>query len=221
MPRPFCRRRIGWVPRMKCFYPEAQKTGSSPPEKIILTLDELEAIRLADFMGFYQEEAAKQMGISRPTFGRIIDSARKKVAEFLIEGRMLCVEGGPVEMAAWPAPPEAAFSQGQPGPPFPFFGPRCWRGGQIMSHKHHGHKLAAGPPADIHHGGRGRRALGLGPEGFCLCPKCGFRKPHQPGVPCIEEHCPNCGSALIREGSEHHRQIEEKLKNKKEKKGDE
>lgn len=222
MPRPFCRRRIGWMPRMKCFYPGARKPGSIPPEKIILTLDELEAIRLADFMGLYQEEAAKQMGISRPTFGRVINSARKKVAEFLIEGKMLFVEGGPVEMvSAWPTEPETAFSQVQPGPPFPFSGPRCRRGGQIMSYKHHGHKLSFGPPADIHYGGRGRRALGLGPEGICLCPKCGFKKPHQPGVPCLQEHCPKCGSALIREGSEHHRQIEEKIKNKKEKKGSE
>lgn len=89
-----------------------------------------------------------------------------------------------------------------------------------MSYKHHGHKSSSSAD-DVHHGGRGRRAAGLGPEGFCLCPKCGFRKPHQPGVPCIEEHCPNCGSALIREGSEHHRQIEQKIKNKKEKKGGE
>lgn len=60
-----------------------------------------------------------------------------------------------------------------------------------------------------HQGSRPGR-LGLGPEGYCLCPKCGFRKEHQPGVPCIQEHCPNCGSALIRQGSEHDRAIKQK-----------
>jgi len=59
------------------------------------------------------------------------------------------------------------------------------------------------------------REKGMGPSGFCLCPKCGFKKPHQPGVPCREEKCPNCGSALIREGSEHHRLIEERKKKNK------
>ncbi|MGB4704132.1 MAG: ferredoxin [Candidatus Saccharicenans sp.] len=52
--------------------------------------------------------------------------------------------------------------------------------------------------------------LGLGPFGFCLCPKCGHRQPHRPGVPCREERCPNCGTALVREGSEHDRMIKEK-----------
>lgn len=222
MPRPFCRRRVAWMPRMRCFYPEARTPGTRPPEKVVLTLDELEAIRLADFMGLYQEEAAKQMGISRPTFGRIIDSAHKKVAEFLIQGKMLCVEGGPVEMAAASkTAPETAFSQGQPGSPFPFSGPRCRRGGRIMSYKDHGHNSSFGPPAGIPHGGRGRHALGLGPEGFCVCPKCAFKKPHQAGVPCLEERCPNCGSALIREGSEHDRQIKQRMKKKKEEKGGE
>lgn len=56
---------------------------------------------------------------------------------------------------------------------------------------------------------------GLGPEGYCICPKCGYKKVHTPGIPCREERCPNCGVALIREGSEHHRLIEEKKKRNK------
>lgn len=52
--------------------------------------------------------------------------------------------------------------------------------------------------------------LGLGPGGFCLCPKCGHRQPHRPGVPCQEERCPKCGVVLVREGSEHDRLIKDK-----------
>lgn len=48
---------------------------------------------------------------------------------------------------------------------------------------------------------------GMGSGGFCICVKCGFRKPHQPGVPCREETCPKCGAKLIREGSIHHQKI--------------
>lgn len=51
---------------------------------------------------------------------------------------------------------------------------------------------------------------GMGPSGFCICPKCGYRKPHRAGVPCMEEKCPNCGARLVREGSFHHEQIKEK-----------
>jgi hypothetical protein len=58
-------------------------------------------------------------------------------------------------------------------------------------------------------GGGGRAGgAGMGAGGECLCPKCGRRQPHRPGVPCIEERCPECGCALVREGSPHHQEIE-------------
>jgi hypothetical protein len=61
-----------------------------------MTLDEFEALRLADLEGRYQEQAAERMGVSRSTFGRIVDSAHRKVAEVLIEGKALRIQGGPV-----------------------------------------------------------------------------------------------------------------------------
>jgi hypothetical protein len=61
-----------------------------------MTLDEFEAIRLADLEGLYQQQAAKRMGVSRTTFGRILDQAHRKVAEILVHGRTLTIEGGPV-----------------------------------------------------------------------------------------------------------------------------
>jgi len=57
-----------------------------------LNLDEFEAIRLADFEGLYHEEAAQLMNISRATFGRIIDNARSKIADFIINGKALQIE---------------------------------------------------------------------------------------------------------------------------------
>jgi hypothetical protein len=62
-----------------------------------MTLDELEALRLADLEGLYQEAVAARMGVSRPTVGRILESARRKVAEALVLGRALRIEGGPIE----------------------------------------------------------------------------------------------------------------------------
>ena len=48
-----------------------------------------------------------------------------------------------------------------------------------------------------------RRQFG-GPGGSCICLGCGARKRHEPGVRCLEERCPSCGKAMVREGSEHH-----------------
>ena len=63
-------------------------------EKNILTLDQLEALRLADLEGKNQEEAAKEMDISRATFGRIVSEARRKVADALINGKGIFYGGG-------------------------------------------------------------------------------------------------------------------------------
>jgi len=61
-------------------------------EEISITMDELEAIRLADYEGLYHEDAASKMGISRQTFGRILNSAHKKVASCLLKGKALKIE---------------------------------------------------------------------------------------------------------------------------------
>jgi hypothetical protein len=53
-----------------------------------------------------------------------------------------------------------------------------------------------------------RHEQGVG--GFCVCPKCNERVPHQRGIPCQDERCPACGAKLLREGSYHHRLLEKK-----------
>jgi predicted DNA-binding protein (UPF0251 family) len=62
--------------------------------EVCLTVDETEAIRLADLQGLKHEEAGEQMNVSRPTFSRIIQEARKKTADALINGKALRIEGG-------------------------------------------------------------------------------------------------------------------------------
>ncbi len=63
-------------------------------EPLCLALDEFEAIRLADYQGMEHTEAALEMEISRSTFTRLIEGARKKMAQFLVEGKHLHIEGG-------------------------------------------------------------------------------------------------------------------------------
>lgn len=63
--------------------------------------------------------------------------------------------------------------------------------------------------------GRGR-GVGMGSGGFCICPTCGKRFSHQQGVPCLEERCRDCGVALVREGSAHHKEIQQRRDSKRE-----
>jgi predicted DNA-binding protein (UPF0251 family)/predicted Fe-Mo cluster-binding NifX family protein len=66
--------------------------------RVILGFDEAEAVRLADLEGLYQEVAAMRMGVSRQTFGRIVESARYKIADAIINKKCIRIEGGEVTM---------------------------------------------------------------------------------------------------------------------------
>lgn len=63
-------------------------------EETHLAIDELEALRLADLVGLSHEEAGQKMGVSRATFGRIVQQARRRVADALIKGKAIKIEGG-------------------------------------------------------------------------------------------------------------------------------
>lgn len=94
MPRPYKSRRVCCSPDVNYFKPRGIPV--SLLEEVALTIDEFEAVRLADLEGLYQEDAAKQMDISRQTFGNIISVAHRKIADCLINAKALKVEGGPV-----------------------------------------------------------------------------------------------------------------------------
>lgn len=95
--RPKSCRRVGGQPGVTYFKPRG--VPLSELEEVSLTVDELEAIRLADLEGLYQDEAAVRMGVSRPTFGRILNAAHRNIADALVKGKALIIGGGRVEMA--------------------------------------------------------------------------------------------------------------------------
>ena len=96
MSRPFKCRRVRCQPLSEYFKPQGIPLRAL--EEVGLTLDELEAIRLADLEGFYQEDAANKMKVSRQTFGNIIVSAHKKIADALLNAKALRIKGGVVKM---------------------------------------------------------------------------------------------------------------------------
>jgi len=92
MARPFKCRRVCCTPGSNYFKPRGIPIYDL--EKVVLTIDEFEALRLADLEGLHQEAAGKQMNVSRQTFGNIIDSAHKKIADCLVNGKAVKIEGG-------------------------------------------------------------------------------------------------------------------------------
>lgn len=97
MPRPCKCRRIAIRPGVSAFKPAG--IPGRELDAITLGLDEMEALRLADLEGLYHEAAAQRMSISRATFGRLLEVARRKVVSALLGSKMLVFEGGPIIMA--------------------------------------------------------------------------------------------------------------------------
>jgi predicted DNA-binding protein (UPF0251 family) len=92
MVRPRLCRRVRFNPNVTYFKPRG--IPLSELEEVILHVDEFEAVRLKDLGGLEQEECAKKMNISQPTFHRLILSARKKIADAIINGKAIRIEGG-------------------------------------------------------------------------------------------------------------------------------
>lgn len=93
MPRPKKPRFVSGYPAIAAFVPQ----GMSVTGEVFMSVEELEAIRLSDFEHLDQETAANMMEVSRHTYGRILTAARSIVAEALITGKALKIEGGTYE----------------------------------------------------------------------------------------------------------------------------
>lgn len=92
MARPVKWRRIESIPSALYFVPS--KTDNKEVDENVLMVEELEAIRLKDLEGLEQEQCAERMEISRPTFQRILISAREKIADSLVNGKAIRIDGG-------------------------------------------------------------------------------------------------------------------------------
>ena len=107
-------RRIGFIPDVTYFKPTGIPLRVM--EEVCISMEEAEAVRLKDFEGLDQEASATKMNVSRPTFQRVLASARQKIADALLNGKAIRLEGGNFEIAMrrfrcingheWDLPPE-------------------------------------------------------------------------------------------------------------------
>ncbi len=201
-PRPRRKRWVKTPPVVTGFVPDSG--DYDPKEKVTLRFEEYEALKLADYDMLTHLESSQYMGISRPTFTRIYDSARKKIAKAFVENKRITIEGGDVDFE------EKWY--------------RCMDCGTVYKKKiddKEGETLQCPvcksklvvPLQEVgdfprnywgfgKHHGRGFGGAGAG--GYCVCPKCEYRESHVPGTPCNARLCPNCNIRLIRENSEHY-----------------
>ena len=90
-------RRVAFIPEVTYFKPAGIPLRTL--EEVCLSVEEAEAIRLNDLEGLEQEECAQRMNISRPTFHRVLGAGRRKLADALLNGKAIRIEGGNFEMA--------------------------------------------------------------------------------------------------------------------------
>jgi len=155
---------------------------------VSLLYEEYEALRLADYSGLKQEEAARLMNISRPTFTRIYSSCLQKLARAFTEGRSIVIEGGDVEFdKQWY---------------------RCNECTTVFHYPEAEHQECISCESeDIEHINQSLLKWkeeridikkDLDNVEFCICPRCEYEVIHQQGVPCFSQTCPDCKTSMIK-----------------------
>ncbi len=190
MSRPVRHRKMHRPPLTKGFVPYGGQVLSD--DVVLLLMEEYEAIRLMDYEMLNQEAAAKMMNVSRPTFTRIYDSARKKISKAIVLSLKLEIGGGNVEL------------QGQW-----FTCNKCHAIFEVndieindLYCSHCNSKDLENINEQLSNYQRQKhnyfQQAGNKVKADCVCPECGFKISHKRGVPCRNVSCPKCNIALYR-----------------------
>lgn len=200
-PRPKRNRRISRPPIVKGFEPMGVRSDSNG--SVELNFEEYESLRLTDYELHTHDKAAEKMNVSRPTFTRIYENARRKIARAFVESKSILITGGNIEFEDnWYECLEctAVFKK-------------------EMEEKADSCEICGSDEIEFMNEnivkGRGRirsRGADTNDEVYCVCPKCSKRIPHEAGVPCRSILCPECNVSLFRENSINHLNLMNKKK---------
>lgn len=178
MPRQKLLRKVLNPPRVKGFAPVGEESHGTP---VLMGFEEYEAIRLCDFDGCHHAEAARIMNVSRPTFARIYDEARRKVARAFVTAVPLIFEGSRI-----------------------YYDSEWYRCEKCRCRFNHLEKAEG--PSRCALCGSGEiapveEALRQEEPGHrCICRACGAEKEVPYGMPCNQVVCDECGSRMVRKG---------------------
>jgi predicted DNA-binding protein (UPF0251 family) len=192
-PRPIKLRKISNPPLVSGFKPYGAKDADKDPEVVFLQYEEYEAIRLCDYEKLNHLHASAIMNVSRPTLTRIYAKAREKMAEAIVLGKQLIIEGGKIYFdSEW-------FS--------------CKTCGCFFNNPDKQDDNKECPLCNSKNIIICEEFIYEDEESFsrchdiCVCPVCGFEKPHGFRIPCRNEICPECHQHLVRKGSLHTKNI--------------
>jgi predicted DNA-binding protein (UPF0251 family) len=188
-PRPKLLRKISNPPIVSGFKPYGAKNADREPEAVFLQYEEYEAIRLCDYEKLNHFHASEIMNVSRPTLTRIYAKAREKMAEAIVLGKQLIIEGGKIYFdSEW-------FS--------------CKTCGCYFNNPEKQEAVKECPLCgskditDYEDFVYEDEESSSRCEDSCVCPVCGFEKPHGFGIPCKKEICPDCHQHLVRKRPHH------------------
>ena len=183
MPRPKRRRTITNPPMIEGFRPFGVPIMNMEP--VVLLYEEYESIRLSDYDGLTQEQAAEKMDVSRPTFTRIYEKARRSIAQAFIEGKAIIIEGGDFHANDyWYRCEDCRKVTVSPNTT-----DEC-----IYCHSKRLQRLDNADCCE------NNECEG----GVCICINCGTEILHEKGKPCKTYSCPKCGRKMMRKNSYHH-----------------
>ncbi len=190
-PRPLRLRKISNPPIISGFKPYGNKKAEGNPDALFLQIEEYEALRLCDFNMLNHNQASKMMDVSRPTLTRIYSRARQKIAEALVLGKQIIIEGGKIYFdSEW-------FSCKACG---------CYFNNPDKQEEIKECPLCKSTNISIYEPGDDMPEDSMaGSSDICTCPNCGFEQPHRSGCPCKEEICPKCRHNMVRIGTSHSR----------------
>lgn len=161
---------------------------------IKITIDEFEAIRLRDYHDIQQKRSAEIMGISQPTFHRILTSARKKISKALIEGNMIIIVGEDyiTDKKRYKCN-ICGFEWLSPEKKYDIC-PDCKSKdiNRVLENETSEEKDSS----LLQRRSYGGPGLGAGPPRVCKCPECGYESPKTRAVPCRNTKCPRCETPL-------------------------
>ncbi|NQU80500.1 MAG: DUF134 domain-containing protein [Bacteroidetes bacterium] len=186
-PRPKRLRKVSNPPVISGFKPYGNKSIEVKPVSVFLQYEEYEALRLCDFEMLNHHQASVMMDVSRPTLTRIYAKARYKIAEAIVKGKQIIIEGGKVYFdSEWFACPSCGCFFNNPEKQEDVKScPLC------RSTNFSNYKQLPDEEEYLH-----QRCYDI-----CICPQCGFEQEHQLGKPCSSEICPQCKTALCKKGS--------------------
>lgn len=175
MSRPKRIRKVNNPPHFKGYRPIGLSEENNP---VVINFEEYEAIRLSDYELNGHVEAAQKMGVSRPTYTRIYESARRKVAQAFAEGKAIVFEGGKVYFDSdW-------YTCNHCG---------CWFNHPEKELEIHNCTLCGSTNIEPYSESKMQTPV----EEFCICPNCGSQNKHIQGTICSNNICPVCNCQMI------------------------